>query len=102
MYGKTLKLTTTTCDIIKYKSYKKILDKLKRTAKIWNYDSKCSEFKSNVWKMWELINQVIGETSVKSNVISHIKVNDIEILNKKAIANEFGKYFSSVGKDFAE
>ena len=52
--------------------------------------------------MWELINQVIGKTSVKSNVISHIKVNDIEILNKKAITNEFGKYFSSVGKDFAK
>ena len=51
--------------------------------------------------MWELINQVIGKTSDKSTVISYIKVNEIEILNEKAIANEFGKYFSNVGKDFA-
>ena len=51
--------------------------------------------------MWELINHVIGKTSDKSSVLSHIKVNEIEILNEKAIANEFGKYFSNVGKDFA-
>ena len=51
--------------------------------------------------MWELINRVIGKTSDKINVINSIKVNNIEILNEKAIANEFGKYFSSVGKKFA-
>ena len=51
--------------------------------------------------MWELINQVIGKTVDKSSVISHITVNETEILNEKAIANEFGKYFSSVGKTFA-
>ena len=37
----------------------------------------------------------------KSSVISHITVNKTEILNEKAIANEFGKYFSTVGKTFA-
>ena len=88
-------------DIIKYKSYKKILDKLKRTRKISYYHTKCSEFKSNVKKLWELINKVIGKTSDKCNIISHIKVNEVDILNEKEIANEFGKYFSSVGKTFA-
>ena len=51
--------------------------------------------------MWELINKVIGKTSDKSNVISYIKVNDIDIINEKEIANEFGKYFSTVRKTFA-
>ena len=51
--------------------------------------------------MWELINQVIGKAADKSSVISHITVNETEILNEKAIANEFGKYFSTVGKNFA-
>ena len=101
LYAKTLKLNATNHEFTKYKNYKKILDKLKRTAKIRYYHTKCSEYKSNMRKMWELINQVIGKTSDKTNVISFIKVNNIEILNKKAIANEFGKYFSSVGKHFA-
>ena len=51
--------------------------------------------------MWDLINDVIGKASDKSSVISHIKIDQIEILNEKAIANEFGKYFSNVGKEFA-
>ena len=69
--------------------------------KISYYHTKCSEFKSNVKKLWELINKVIGKTSDKSNIISHIKVDEVEILNEKEIANEFGKYFSTVGKVFA-
>ena len=51
--------------------------------------------------MWDLINHVIVKVSDKSSVISHIKVNEIEILNEKAIANEFSKYFANVGKEFA-
>ena len=88
-------------EITKHKKYKKILDKLKRSEKISYYHTKCSDFKNNVKKLWELINQVIGKMVDKSNVISHITVNETEILNEKAIANKFGKYFSSVGKTFA-
>ena len=102
LYVKMLKPTKTTHNIMKYKRHKKILDKLKRTSKVWYYHTKCSEFKSNVKKTWELINQVIGKTSDKSSVISHIKADDLEVLNEKAIANEFGKYFSNVGKDLAK
>ena len=101
LYTRTLKSNASECDITKYKTYKKILDKLKRSEKISYYHSKCSDFKNNVKKLWELINQVIGKTVDKSSVISHITVNETEILNEKAIANEFSKYFSSVGKTFA-
>ena len=74
---------------------------MKRASKISYYHAKCSEFKSNVRKMWELINHVLGETSDKTSVISYIKVDNMEILNEKAIANEFGRYFSNVGKEYA-
>ena len=101
LYTRTLKSNAIERDITKYKTYKKNLDKLKRSEKISYYHSKCSDFKNNVKKLWELINQVIGKMVDKSSVISHITVNETEILNEKAIANEFGKYFSSVGKTFA-
>ena len=51
--------------------------------------------------MWELINKVIGKSSDKMNIITHIKIDNIDVLNENEIANEFGKYFSSVGKKFA-
>ena len=101
LYTRTLKSNASEREITKYKKYKKILDKLKRSEKISYYHTKCSDFKNNVKKLLELINQVIGKTVDKSSVISHITVNKTEILNEKAIANEFGKYFSTVGKTFA-
>ena len=101
LYLKTIKASVTNQDIIKYKNYKKVLEKLKRLAKSTYYQTKCKEFNSNAKKMWDPINRVIGKASDKSSVISHIKIDQIEILNEKAIANEFGKYFSNVGKEFA-
>ena len=102
LYFKTIKASVTDQDIIKYKNYKKVLEKLKRLAKSTYYQTKCKEFNSNAKKMWDLIDHVIGKASDKSSVISHIKINQVEILNEKAIANEFGKYFSNVGKEFAK
>ena len=101
LYSKTIKAGVTDQDIIKYKNYKKVLEKLKRTAKSTYYQTKCKELNSYAKKMWDLINHVIGKALDKSRVISHIKVDQVEILNDKVIANEFGKYFSNVGKEFA-
>ena len=51
--------------------------------------------------MWELINKVIEKSSDKTNIIMHIRIDNIDVLNKNEIANKFGKYFLSVGKKFA-
>ena len=84
-------------EITKYRNYKRILDKLKRSSKISYYHLKCTEYKNNARKLWEIINKVIGKTSDKGGIINYIRVNDVDILNEKEIANEFGKYFSTVG-----
>ena len=101
LYTKSIKSNASTQEITKYKNYKKTLDKLKRVSKISYYHMKCSKFKNNTKKLWKLINRVIGKTSDKNSIINYIKVNEVDILNEKEIANEFGKYFSSVGKTFA-
>ena len=101
LYAKSIKSNASTRDMIKYKNYKKILDRLKRMGKTHYYQTKCVEFKNNIKKLWELINKVIGKTSDKGSIINYIKVNDIDILKEKEIADEFGKYFASVGKTFA-
>lgn len=102
LYAKAIKSNVSNQDITKYKNYKKILDKLKRQAKINYYHTKCKEFKCNSKKLWELINCTIGKLSDKSSAINYIKTDQMEIINEKAIANEFGKYFSSVGREYAD
>ena len=52
--------------------------------------------------LWLVINQAIGKHSDKSSCIESIKVNNIHQYSSKSIANELAKYFSSVGKSYAE
>ena len=52
--------------------------------------------------LWLVINQAIGRHPDKSSAIESIKVNNIHQYSSKAIANELAKYFSSVGKTYAE
>ena len=86
----------------KYKTYCSTLTKIECRAKIDYYNNKCVEVKSNMKNLWLVINQAIGKHSDKSTVIKSIKVNNIHQYSSKAIANELVKYFSTVGKTFAE
>ena len=51
--------------------------------------------------MWEMLNKINGKINDKTCVIDHLKVNNIKYFPGKDISNQFAKYFSSVGKNFA-
>ena len=84
-----------------YKEFMTILRKCKRKLKLNYYHNKCNEFKKNGKKMWTLINKINGKINDKMCIIDYLKVNNIKYLMGKDISNQFGKYFSSVGKEFA-
>ena len=52
--------------------------------------------------MWELINKINGKTNDKTCIIEQINVDNIKYSQGKDIANNFAKYFSTIGKDFAD
>ena len=52
-------------------------------------------------KIWTLINKINGKINDKTCIIDYLKVNNIKYLRGKDTSNQFGKYFSSVGKEFA-
>ena len=49
-----------------------------------------------------LINTIIGKTSNKLSVIDNLTIEGIQVHKKKTIANEFGKFFSSIGAKLAQ
>ena len=51
--------------------------------------------------MWDMINKINGKIKDKSCVIDHLKIDNIKHHTGKEISNQFAKYFSSAGKDFA-
>ena len=98
LYQKSLsdpKETTT------YKQYMSVLRKCKRKLKLTYYQNKCIEFKHNGRKMWELINKINGKIKDKTCIIDYLTVDNIKQIKGTDIANSFAKYFSEVGKNFA-
>ena len=87
---------------MKYKDYSTMLTITKRFAKVKYYMDKCTEYRSNTKNLWKIINKIAGKINNKSEIIDYIKVNKIRCYSSQLIANEFGKFFSNIGKNYAE
>ena len=85
-----------------YKTYNNTLCKTLRKAKTSFYKDKCREFKTQTKKTWKLINEIAGKHNDKSNLVEYLKVGDLHVYSAKKISNSFAKYFSEVGKKFAD
>ena len=72
-----------------------------RRARETYYQTKCTEFKRNTKKLWQMINRITKKTSNKATLIEYLKVDTIKVHNAKDIATEFAKYFSTIGKNYA-
>ena len=99
LYRESLK-SSTAHDI--YKTYNNTLGKMLRKPKSSFYKDKCREFKTHTKKLWKLINEIAGKHNDKSNLVEYLKIDDLHVYNAKEISNSFAKYFSEVGKNFAE
>ena len=99
LYNKSLKCPSRR---IAYKTYNSTLRKIIRRAKSTFYKDKCKEFKMQTKKLWRLINEIAGKKNDKSNLIEYLKVGGIQTYNATKISNSFAKYFSEVGKKFAD
>ena len=100
LYRETLRSNLTSCHE-KYKQYRNLFQRIKRHAKRTYYQNKCVEFKNDTKKLWSIINNVVKTKHDKSNVIDYLKNNSVIERNPDKIAEQFGKYFSNVGEQFA-
>ena len=85
-----------------YKDYNNTLHKTLRKAKIVFYKDKCKEFKTQTKKLWRLINEIAGKKNDKSNLVECLKIDDVQVYSANEISNSFAKYFSGVGRKFAD
>ena len=102
LFNKTLTKTATTVDIDKYKHYRTVLNKVKRTLKMSYYTHKCIEFKSNSKKLWDIINKMVTKCNEKSSVIESLTIDNIRVYESQQIADELAKYFASVGSTLSK
>ena len=104
LFKMTLKINgkaVTTDSVSNYKAYRSTFQKCKRAAKQTYYWDQCIKLKQNTKGLWNIINEIIKKKSNKLQTIESLNINNIQETNSLIIANEFGRYFSQVGKDFA-
>ena len=58
------------------------------------------EYRTNVKKLWQVINTCIGKQANKTNIIDYIRVGNIDVYDSKQIANEMGQFFSTIGSKY--
>ena len=85
-----------------YKSYKNLFEGLKKKAKKKYYSEKISKYKHDAKKTWSIMKELIGKIKLKSsNLPRRITVNEVDIFDKRKIANEFNAFFTNIGSKLA-
>ena len=85
-----------------YKSYKNLFESLKKKAKKKYYSEKISKYKHDTEKTWSIMKELIGKIKLKSsNLPRRITVNEVDIFDKRKIANEFNAFFTNIGSKLA-
>ena len=85
-----------------YKTYKATLQRIIRKSKENYFLNKCKEFKTNAKKLWAVINTITKKETNKHNIVDALKIDNLLVTERKSIAEEFGKYFSDIGKTYAQ
>ena len=101
LYCKSLK---SDCPKIRnhYKEYSSTLKKSIKQAKQLFHQQQCNDFKYNSRKLWQVINKITGHLNDKMSSIDYLTIDGVQEYDGNAVSNSLAKYFSTVGKKFAD
>ena len=77
------------------------MQQAKRSAKRTYYYDQCVQHKGNTKKLWKTINYIVHRTNNKTEVVEKLKINNLEEHRGELIADEFARYFATIGKTYA-
>ena len=78
----------------KFVDYRRVLKHTIINAKNKYYCRKISEKSGDKKKTWEIINELRGKS--RREIKPQFKIDNIKVINRRVIANEFNKYFVSI------
>ena len=102
LYKATLRPDATAETRNKYVSYRNNYNRIKRAARLNYYKLQAEESKTNTKRLWQVINTVINKRKNKGSIIPYITVEGICIHDSNKIADEFGKFYSTIGSNLAK
>ncbi len=101
-YKKCINRSKDSPEYIKYAKYSNEYNKQKRNMKQQYYAELLNDYKYDSRKTWSLLNRITGRNCKKTTTADRILAhNNQTVTDPKRISNEFCKYFSDVGNQFA-
>ena len=101
LYSQMLEIKTETSRN-KYKTYRNKLKCIIRRSRIKYLHDRCTEFRQDSKRLWQLVNKLIGKENNKTHVIESIRSGNILKYDPYSITNTFCEFFATVGKKYAE
>ena len=86
----------------RYKSYRNCLQHIIRKNRQQYLHDKCTEFKQNGRKLWQLINKIIGKTNNKLSTTESLRVDNLVKYDSNSITEMFNEFFSTIGELLAQ
>ena len=84
------------------RTYRSILQRNIRLAKIAYYGEKFNKNVSNTKETWSTINQLLNKCKNKKEFPNYFTIDNAEIRNGTDIANNFNTFFANIGPDLSE
>lgn len=80
-----------------YNEYRRCLKKIIKTAKSKYYCTKIENCTGDMKKTWQIINQIRGKNKI--SIKPQFFIDNKRIIERRVIANEFNKYFTSLASN---
>ena len=84
-----------------YRKYRNTLKSLIRKSKITYLHEKCSEFKQDSRKLWQLVNRIIDKSNNKIDSIDNLRIENILKYDPSSITNGLCEFFANIGEEYA-
>ena len=84
-----------------YRKYRNSLKGLIRRSKITYLHDKCTEFKQDSRKLWQLVNRIIGKSNNKIDSIDHLRIDNILKYDPSSITTGLCDFFANIGEQYA-
>ena len=85
-----------------WKKYSNKVRELLRKSEIMFYKNELDKHSGNCQNLWKTFGKILNNKKRSSHIISSLKINNKDICDSYLIAQEFNKYFCSIGEKLAE
>ena len=85
-----------------YKNYCKVYNIIKRAAKKKYYTESLAQNVNNIKRTWQLLHEALNKKPMISKYEDAFLIGNIEVTNKKEIANGFNSFFANIGTTISD